>query len=65
MALIVPLAQSIAKELDLSDKDNGQKDDPNRYQNYIFTSLYVNELQERLQGIARLDAQMQRFKEEE
>ena len=54
-------AQSIAKELDLSDKDNGQKDDPNRYQNYIFTSLYVNELQERHDKLNTLNTQMARF----
>lgn len=58
-------AQSIAREIDKIDQlqvANGVNSES--IPNYYLTSIYVNELQERKEGIARLNVQMDRFNEE-
>lgn len=58
-------AQHMAYQIDRLDEKTADGLNATDVPNYVFTTVYLNELQERLQGIARLDAQMQRFKEEE
>lgn len=58
-------AQSIAREIDKVDElQVTQKVNSESIPNYFLTSIYVNELQERKEGIARLNVQMNRFEEE-
>ena len=56
-------AQAIAKAIDQGSKTN-EEGNAGHYQNYLFTSLYVNELQQRLENFNVLKAQMARFTEE-
>ena len=58
-------AQHMAYQIDRLDEKTADGLNATDVPNYVFATVYLNELQERLQGIARLDAQMQRFKEEE
>ncbi len=55
-------AQQIAQKVDKIDE---QTDINSAHiPNFLMTSIYVNELQERKEGIMRLNVQMERFKEE-
>ena len=58
-------AQHVAYQIDRLDEKNVGNLNAADVPNYVFTTVYLQELQERLQGMARLDAQMQRFKDEE
>lgn len=55
-------AQQIAQKVDKIDE---QTDINSAHiPNFLMTSIYVNELQERKESIMRLNVQMERFKEE-
>lgn len=56
-------AQQIARKIDKIDEQ--EKIDSAHMPNFLMTSIYVNELQERKDGIMRLNAQMERFKDEQ
>lgn len=55
-------AQQIARKVDKIDEQT--EINSTRMPNFLMTSIYVNELQERKEGITRLNAQMERFREE-
>lgn len=57
-------AQHIAYDIDRVEEKTPQGLDGSNIPNYVFTTLYVNELTERDQSIARLNLQMQRFKDD-
>lgn len=57
-------AQRIAYDIDQIGEKNKQGLEGSDVPNYIFTTLYLNELTEREKGIARLNIQMQRFEKE-
>ncbi len=58
-------AQSIAREIDKVDEiQTNNRVSAESFPNYFLTTIYVNELQERKEGIARLNVQMNRFEEE-
>lgn len=58
-------AQSIARELDKVDElQTTGKANAEALPNYFLTTIYLNELQERKEGIARLNVQMNRFDED-
>lgn len=54
-------AQRIAYEIDQLDAKTREGLDASIVPNYVFTTLYLNELTERQQGITRLNMQMKRF----
>ncbi len=56
-------AQAIACEIDKIDEQ--QKTEATHKPHYIMTTLYVNELQERKEGMTRLNAQMERIMEQQ
>lgn len=57
-------AQSEAREVEKIDKRNLTQLNREDLPNYVLTSLYVAELQERKEGIARLSMQMKRFSDD-
>lgn len=57
-------AQAIAHEIDKIDEKQSKGITLESVPNYLFTTLFVNELQERKEGLMRLNAQMNRFKED-
>lgn len=57
-------AQRIAYDIDRIDAKTTQGLDATDVPNYVFTTLYLNELTERRQGITHLNLQMQRFKDD-
>ena len=52
------------KAVDITRKQAEKTESANDLSYYMFAYDYWQELQERLQGMARLDAQMRRFEEE-
>lgn len=57
-------AQAIARQLDKVDEQATTGVTSESIPNFYLTSIYLNELQERKEGMARLNVQMNRFKEE-
>lgn len=57
-------AQIEAREVDGVDKRDLSQLGYGDLPNYVFTTLYVTELQERREGISRLNMQMQRFNDD-
>lgn len=58
-------AQSIAYDIDRIEAKTPNGLDGRQVPNYVFTTLYLNELNERQQGLGRLNIQMQRFDEKD
>lgn len=56
-------AQSIAREIDKVDERQSGGITTEAIPDYLFTTLFVNELQERKKGLMRLNSQMSRFNE--
>ena len=61
---IAAAAHWAEKALEITRQRTEKTESENDLSYYMFAYSYWQELQERLQGIARLDAQMQRFEEE-
>lgn len=57
-------AQTVAREVDKIDQKQGTGITTENVPNYFFTSLYLGELQERKEGLARLNMQMNRFNDD-
>lgn len=57
-------AQILARKVDKIDQKATEKIDLNSIPNYYLTTLYVNELNERISGISLLNGQMSRFKDD-
>lgn len=57
-------AQTLARKVDKVDQKTTEKIDLSSIPNYYLTTLYVNELNERIGGISLLNGQMSRFKDD-
>lgn len=57
-------AQALARKVDKIDKRIAEKADLTNIPNYYLTTLYVNELNERIGGITMLNGQMSRFNDD-
>ena len=57
-------AQAIAREVDKIDQKQTTGISSESVPNYFFTSVYVAQLQERKEGLSRLNMQMNRFNDD-